>query len=92
MVVIGHKSIKEFVGKVTSAGMQKTIVVSVPTVKVHPLYKKRYTTYKKCYAHDENSCAKVWDIVRIRQCSPLSKTKRRMFVEVLTKTEDEVVK
>lgn len=55
MTIIGGKSVKEFVGKVVSNKMDKTVVISVPFVNLHPLYKKRYTTYPKFYAHDENN-------------------------------------
>ena len=65
--------------------MQKTIVVEVNKVKMHPLYKKRYTVRKKYYAHDEKEEAKVGDIVRIRQTRPLSKLKRWRLVEIVEK-------
>lgn len=83
MVVLGSKSLKEFVGEVVSSSMDKTIVVSISVVKMHPLYKKRYTEYKKCYVHDEDNTAKVWDLVKIRQWSPKSKLKRWVLVEIV---------
>lgn len=84
MAVLGNKKIKELVGNVVSAKMQNTIVVSIPVVKMHPIYKKRYTQYKKCYAHltDMSLCA-VGDRIKIRQSKPLSKTKRWIFIEKL---------
>lgn len=63
--------------------MERTRVVSIPVVKTHPLYKKRYTVYKKCYVHDENNTTKKWDKVKIRQCKPMSKLKRRNLIEVV---------
>lgn len=83
MAVLWNKQIKELVGKVLSTGMQDTIVVSIPVVKMHPIYKKRYTQYKKCYAHIDSAtqdCV-VGDQVKIQQSRPLSKTKRWAFVE-----------
>jgi small subunit ribosomal protein S17 len=61
--------------------MDNTVVVSIPVVKMHPIYKKRYTQYKKCYAHIESTeeCI-VGDRVKIRQCTPISKLKRWSFV------------
>jgi len=60
MVVLWDKNLKEFVWKVVSDKMDKTRVVSITVVRVHPLYKKRYTVYKKCYAHDETNQSKLW--------------------------------
>ncbi len=85
MVVINNKSIKEFTWYVVSDSMDKTIVVSIPVVKMHPLYKKRYTVYKKCYVHDADNTAKKWDYVRTRQTRPLSKTKRWILVDIIEK-------
>lgn len=83
MAVFGWKNIKEVVGTVTSDKMEKTIVVAVKSVKQHPLYRKRYTTRKKYYAHDEANSAHIGDTVKIRLDKPLSKTKRWTLVEVV---------
>jgi small subunit ribosomal protein S17 len=56
--------------------MDKTIVVSVIRVKVHPKYKKRYTVTKKYKVHDERNQYKVDDKVTFIECRPLSKDKR----------------
>jgi small subunit ribosomal protein S17 len=45
-------------GVVTSAKMDKTLVVSVYVYKNDPKYKKRYRVTKKFYAHDENNSYK----------------------------------
>ena len=60
----------------------KTIVVQVERVKIHPLYRKRYTVQKKFYAHDEDNTAQEGDTVRIRESRPMSKLKRWMLIEV----------
>ncbi len=85
MVVLWDKNLKEFVWKVVSDKMDKTRVVSITVVRVHPLYKKRYTVYKKCYAHDETNQSKLWDIIKIRQRKPMSKNKRWMLMNVVQK-------
>ena len=56
---------KERTGEVVSSKMQKTIVVSVKRRFPHPQFKKVVTSFKKFYAHDEKSEAKVGDVVRI---------------------------
>jgi small subunit ribosomal protein S17 len=74
---------KERVGKVISNKMAKTVVVRVERRFPHPRFKKVVTGYKKLYAHDEKSDAKVGDWVRIEETRPLSKTKRWRLVEVV---------
>lgn len=63
-------------GTVTSNKMDKTIVVQVHTYKVHPIYKKRYRTSKKFYAHDDKNQYQIGDEVTIYEIRPLSKLKR----------------
>ncbi|MGL4982681.1 MAG: 30S ribosomal protein S17 [Treponemataceae bacterium] len=71
-----HKPVRrEFVGKVSSDKMDKTIVVSVTTKKLHRLYKKYVTRVKKYKAHDEKNDAHIGDTVRIVECRPISKEK-----------------
>jgi small subunit ribosomal protein S17 len=74
---------KERIGEVVSNKMTKTIVVRVERRFPHPQYKKIVTAYKKFYAHDEKSTAKVGDRVRIEETRPLSKTKCWRLVEVI---------
>lgn len=76
---------KERVGEVISNKMAKTIVVRVERRFPHPRYKKVVTGYKKLYAHDEKSEAKVGDRVRIEETRPLSKIKRWRLVGVVEK-------
>lgn len=63
--------------------MAKTLVVAVSRVKMHPLYKKRFVVSKKYYVHDEENLAQLGDTVKIQECRPLSRLKRRVLVEVL---------
>ena len=74
-------------GVVTSAGMEKTAVVTVTTRKPHPLYKKTMVRTKKLYAHDEANDAKQGDRVRIAETRPLSKLKRWRLLEVLERAK-----
>ncbi len=72
-------------GKVVSDKMDKTIVVSVETTMKHPVYKKTIRVTKKYKAHDENSEAKIGDIVLIMETRPLSKDKCWRLVKVVEK-------
>jgi small subunit ribosomal protein S17 len=70
-------------GTVVSAASDKTIVVRVDTVKVHPMYKKVIRRSTKLHAHDEGNQAKPGDIVRIVETRPLSKQKRWRLQEIV---------
>jgi small subunit ribosomal protein S17 len=79
---------KERSGEVISNKMAKTIVVRVERRFQHPQFKKVVTSYKKLYAHDEKSEAKVGDVVRIEETRPLSKLKRWRLVEVVERNTE----
>ena len=74
------------IGYVTSAKMDKTIVVKVDMRKAHPLYKRTIKRSKKFYAHDEQNSCRVGDVVRIVETRPLSKLKRWKLEEVIQKS------
>ncbi|NBV24819.1 MAG: 30S ribosomal protein S17 [Proteobacteria bacterium] len=87
--IISRSQRKERTGEVVSSKMQKTIVVSVKRRFPHPQFKKVVTSFKKFYAHDEKSEAKVGDIVRIEETRPLSKTKRWRLVEIVERAQEQ---
>lgn len=88
MTIIWWKNLKELTGTVVSTKMEKTLTVSVNTVKVHPLYKKRYVRSKRYYAHiEDNSNISVWDVVKVRQYKPTSKLKRWIYVDTVRKVK-----
>ena len=71
------------VGTVVSNKMDKTIVVSVESLKKHRIYKRTYKQTKRFHAHDEGNTCQVGDLVRIEETRPLSKMKRWRLVEIL---------
>ena len=73
----------EKVGRVVSDKMDKTVVVSVDSVRRHPLYHKRITRSKKFLAHDESNACKPGDLVRIEETRPMSKRKRWIVREIV---------
>jgi small subunit ribosomal protein S17 len=81
MTIIGDKNIKELIGEVVSDKMQKTRVVMVKSVKMHPIYKKRFVVRKKYYAHDAENVTKAGDTVKIRAVPPMSKLVRWEIVK-----------
>lgn len=67
---------KSRVGIVLSDRMDKTVVVQVERVVLHPTYKK-YTRRRETYkAHDENNEYRTGDKVEIVETRPLSREKR----------------
>jgi small subunit ribosomal protein S17 len=74
---------KEFIGRVVSTKMQKTITVLVERREQHPLYKKFIWKRSKFYAHDEKGEAREGDLVRIAETRPLSRLKRWELVEII---------
>ena len=81
------KSKKEFIGIVKSDKMEKTIVVSIETLKLHPLYKKYVKRAKRVKAHDEKNEAKIGDRVRVIECRPISKEKCWKLVEIIERAK-----
>ena len=63
-------------GVVVSDKADKTISVRVERRVMHPLYKKFIRRSKKYSAHDPENGSKTGDVVRIRECRPISKSKR----------------
>jgi small subunit ribosomal protein S17 len=71
-------------GVVVSDANTKTVVVQVERRFIHPVLGKTVRRSKKYHAHDESKAFKVGDLVRIRECRPISKLKRW---EVIGRTE-----
>lgn len=60
-------------------------VVAIERKVKHPLYGKFIRRTTKLHVHDENNEAKLGDVVEIRECRPLSKTKSWTLVRVVEK-------
>ena len=70
-------------GTVVSDAADKTIVVRVEVVKLHPRYKKVVKRSTRLHAHDEQNQAKLGDVVRIVETRPLSRMKRWRLQEIV---------
>ena len=62
-------------GVVTSDKADKTITVKVERKVKHPLYGKVIKRATKVHAHDEDNTASIGDIVSVKECRPISKSK-----------------
>ena len=71
------------VGRVTSNKMQQTATVLVERRIKHPIYGKYMRRSKKYHVHDENNELNIGDMVQIKECRPLSKTKSWTLDKVL---------
>lgn len=82
-----EKSGKAREGTVLSNKMDKTVVVAIVRQVQHSQYGKFIRRTKKYVAHDENNACNVGDIVRIVEMRPMSKTKRWLVQQIVTKAE-----
>ncbi len=78
----GHRVQK--VGTVSSDKMQKTVVVRVDRLVLHPKYRRYVRRTSKFMAHDDLG-ATTGDRVRIVETRPLSAKKRWRVVEIVQK-------
>ena len=67
-------------GVVTSDKANKTITVKVERKVKHPLYGKVIKRVTKVRAHDEGNTASIGDIVSVKECRPISKSKTWVIV------------
>lgn len=73
------------VGTVSSANMEKTVVVTVIRRIRDRRFHKFLTNRVKYHVHDENNAAKVGDLVEIIESRPMSRTKRWRLLKIVTK-------
>ena len=78
---------KTRIGIVTSSKMDKTIVITITTLKQHPLYGRTLRRSTKFKAHDENNECGVGDTVEIMECRPLSKEKNWRLVRIVERAK-----
>jgi small subunit ribosomal protein S17 len=81
------KNRKQLIGKVVSNKMDKTIVVEIENLIMHPLYKKSVQRTKKIKSHDAKNECSVGDIVRVEETRPLSKEKHYRLIQIVEKAK-----
>jgi small subunit ribosomal protein S17 len=85
----GETKKREWVGRVLSNRMNKTVVVAVERSVIHPVYRKVLRRISKFKAHDEQNACNVGDRVRLVETRPISKDKHWRVVEVIEKGQAE---
>lgn len=78
-----EQNIRTLQGKVISNKMDKSITVAIERSVKHPIYGKFIKRTTKLHVHDETNQCKEGDVVTIRECRPLSKTKSWTLVAVV---------
>ncbi len=75
-------------GLVISSKSDKTITVMIERKVKHPLYKKILRRSSKLQAHDQDNVCTEGDLVTIKECRPLSKTKSWKLLKVEEKVKE----
>ncbi|MBI3610633.1 MAG: 30S ribosomal protein S17 [Nitrospirae bacterium] len=78
---------RTFIGEVISRRMNKTVVVNIERVFLHPTYKKVVRKTTRLKAHDEKNECQVGDTVKILESRPISKEKHWRVIEVLKRSQ-----
>ena len=74
-------------GLVISSVRDKTITVVIQRTIKHPLYKKILRRSTKIQAHDQENECEDGDLVSIKECRPISKTKSWNLVSIDKKNQ-----
>ena len=74
-------------GLVVSSSRDKTITVKIERKVRHPLYKKILRRSTKLHAHDQDNQCEEGDLVTVKECKPLSKTKSWSLVSIDKKNQ-----
>ncbi len=82
---MSETKIRTLQGLVVSNKMDKSITVRIERRVKHPIYGKFVTRSTKLKAHDETNQCNEGDVVTIRECAPISKSKNWTLVDVVSK-------
>ena len=78
-----NKLQRTVVGRVLSNKMQQSATVVVERRVKHPVYGKYVRRSKKYHVHDADNALNIGDLVQIKECRPISKTKSWTLDKVL---------
>lgn len=74
------------IGRVVSNKMDKSATVVIERKVRHPVYGKFISKSTKYHVHDEANSLSIGDVVQIKECRPISKTKSWTLDKVLETT------
>lgn len=75
------------VGTVITLAGEKTVVVKVESMVMHPLYHRFVKRSRKFMAHDDGSQCQLGDRVQIIECRPISRRKRFRVAQVMERAK-----
>jgi len=76
------------IGRVSSNKMEQSATVVIERRVQHPVYGKFVRRSKKFMVHDQDNVLNIGDLVQIRECRPLSKTKSWTLDKVLEQASE----
>jgi small subunit ribosomal protein S17 len=76
---------RQVVGTIVGNKMDKTVIVLVERLVMHPFYHKHIRRRSRFAAHDEANACNIGDKVRITESRPISRTKRWRVSEIVEK-------
>lgn len=79
----GEKLNRTVTGRVLSNKSEQTATVLVERKVKHPVYGKYVRRSKKYRVHDSENQLNIGDVVQIKECRPMSKTKSWTLDKVL---------
>ncbi len=77
------RTLKRLVGVVVSTGMDRTAVVAIPRLYVHPLTSKIMRHVSKFFCHDHHEICGVGDKVQIKFWGTISRKKRYAVIDMI---------
>ena len=86
-----RKQGRTFIGEIIRHRMDKTVVVVIERIFLHPTYKKVVRKITKVKAHDERNECHVGDTVKILESRPISKDKHWRVIEILQRSKGESI-
>lgn len=81
-------TVRTVTGRVVSDKMDKTVTVLVERRERHPIYGKYIRRSSKVHAHDERNECRRGDVVTVRECRPISKSKSWVVANIDTRVAD----
>lgn len=82
------KKARTVTGRVLSNKMEQSATVLVERKVKHPVYGKYVRRSKKFHVHDNDNVLNIGDVVQIKECRPISKTKSWTLDKVLEAAAD----
>ncbi|WP_331828357.1 30S ribosomal protein S17 [Candidatus Blochmannia sp. SNP] len=79
--------IRILIGRVISNKMNKSAVVSVERLIKHSTYEKFIKRTTKLHVHDPNNETNIGDIISMKECRPISKTKSWILTSIIKKSD-----